>query len=154
MNEECEVKIHHGRNIKFFRRAKEINQDVFAEMIGVNQSIIARIEKQKTIEDVMLAKCANVLGISVEMIKEFDLDEMMNSFTYNIDKIENSNAIFSISKDSSSSTPTNYYYPIEKIMELNKQNADLYERMLQAEKEKVSFLKKLLAEKNRTEKLL
>jgi len=112
----------------------------------------------------MLAKCAEVLGIPVETLKEFDLEKMMSSFTCNIDKIENTNgAIFSILKDGSNSNPTNHYYPIEKIMELNQQiseqnqkNADLYERMLQSEKEKitfleekVAFLEKMLAEKNK-----
>jgi len=147
MNEEAEVKIHQGRNIRFFRNAKEMKQEVFAERMGVNQSVVTRLEQKSIIEEPMLAKCAEILGISVEMIKEFDPEKMFDNFTYNIDKIENSNAIFSISRDNSSSTPTNYNYPIEKIMELNQKNADLYERMLQAEKEKVTFLEKMLVEK-------
>ena len=163
MNEESEQKVHHGRNIRFFRNAKDIKQEDFADRIGMTQPFVVKIEKQSIIDEAMLLKCANALGISVEMIKEFDPEKMFNGFTYNIDKIENSNAIFSISKDDSTLSPTNHYYPIEKIMELNKQNAeltqknaDLYERMLQSEKEKnafleekVAFLEKMLAEKSK-----
>ena len=152
MNEEDEVKVHQGRNIRFFRNAKEMKQEVFAEMIGVTQPMVVKIEKQNIIEEAMLASCAQVLGVSVEMIKEFDPEKMLNTFTYHIDKIENANGAFSISKDES--VLTNNYYPIEKIMELNQQLSelnqkisDLYERMLQAEKEKNAFLEKMLAEK-------
>jgi len=164
MNEEREVKVHQGRNIRFFRNAKDMKQEDFAERIGMTQPFVVKIEKQSIIDETMLAKCAEALGISVEMIKEFEPEKMFSGFTCNFDKIENTNgAIFSILKDGSSSTPTNHYYPIEKIMELNKQNAeltqknaDLYERMLQSEKEKnafleekVAFLEKMLAEKSK-----
>jgi len=76
---------------------------------------------------------------------------MFNGFTYNIDKIENTNGAIFSSRESSSTTN---HYPIEKIMELNQQiseqnqkNADLYERLLLAEKEKIALLEKMLAEK-------
>ena len=156
MNEESEVKVHQRRNIRFFRNAKDIKQEDFADRIGMTQPFVEKIEKQSIIEEALLAKCANALGISVEMIKEFEPEKILNKFTYNIDKIENSNAIFSISKDDSTLSPTNHYYPIEKLMELNKQNAELtqknaelYERLLLAEKEKVAFLEKMLAEKGK-----
>ena len=154
MNEDSEVKVHQGRNIRFFRNAKDMKQEDFADRIGMTQSFVVKIEKQNIIDEVKLAKCANALGISVEMIKEFDPEKMFSSFTYNIDKIENANGAFSISKDDSSLT--NNYYPIEKLMELNQKISDLYERMLQSEKEKVAverekvtFLEKMLAEKNK-----
>ena len=147
MNEESEVKVHQGRNIRFFRNAKDMKQEDFAERIGMTQPFVVKIEKQSIIDELMLAKCANALGISVEMIKEFDPEKMFDNFTYNIDKIENSNGSFSFfSKEGS---PVNYYCPIEKIMELNQKISDLYERMLQSEKEKVAFLEKMLAEKNK-----
>ena len=156
MNEEGEVKIHQGRNIRFFRNAKEMKQEDFAERMGIQQPVVTRLEKQSVIDEPILLKCAQVLGISVEMIKEFDLDKMFNGFTCNIDKIENTNGAISISNDGK--TPTTYNYPIEQLMILNQKNADLYERMLQSEKEKVgfleeknAFLEKMLAEKNKAE---
>ena len=156
MNEESEAKVHQGRNIRFFRNAKEMKQEVFAEMIGVTQPVVVKIEKQSIVEEAMLAKCANVLGISVEMIKEFNPEKMFDSFTYNIDKIENTNGTFSIFSKEGSPTNNTNNYPIEKLMELNQKNAELYERLLQAEKEKNAFekeknafLEKMLAEKNK-----
>ena len=146
MNEEGEVKVHQGRNIRFFRNAKDIKQEIFAEMIGVTQPMVVKIEKQSIVEEAMLAKCANVLGISVETIKEFNPEKMFDGFTCNIDKIENTNSAFSFSAEGS---PTNNYYPIEKIMELNQKNAELYERLLLAEKEKNAFLEKMIAEINK-----
>ena len=155
MNEESEVKVHQGRNIRLFRNAKDMKQEIFAEMMGVNQSVVARLEQQCIIEDATLEKCANILGVSVEMIKEFDREKMFNGFTCNIDKIENANGAIFSSRESSTTTNN---YPIEKMMELNQQiselnqkNAELYERMLQAEKEKNAFLEKMLAEKGKAE---
>ena len=145
MNEDSEVKIHQGRNIRFFRNARDIKQEDFADRIGVTQPVVVKIEKQSAIEERTLLKCAEVLGISVEMIKEFDPEKMLDGFTCNIEKIENANGAIFSSRESSTTTNN---YPIEKIMELNQKNADLYERLLQAEKEKVYFLEKMLAPKN------
>ena len=148
MNEEREVKVHQGRNIRFFRNAKDMKQEDFAERIGMTQPFVVKIEKQSIIDETMLAKCADALGISVEMIKEFEPEKMFNGFTCNIDKIQNNTGAISISKEGSPPTNNTNNYPIEKIMELNQKNAELYERLLQAEKEKVAFLEKMLAEKN------
>ena len=68
MNEESEVKIHQGRNIRFFRTVKDIKQEDFADRIGLSQPMIVKIEKQSMIDESLLEKCANVLGIPVEMI--------------------------------------------------------------------------------------
>lgn len=38
-------------------------------------------------------------------------------------------------------------HPVEKLLELSKENASLYERMMANEKEKVALLEKLLGEK-------
>ena len=134
MDEDSELKVHQGRNIRFFNNVWNMKQEYFAEQIGVKQPVVTKIEKQKIIEEAMLLKCAEVLGISVDMFKEFNSEKMLDSYTYHIDKIPNTNGAISISKDGS--TPTNYYYPIEKLIELHHKNMELYERLLQAEKEK------------------
>jgi len=137
-----EVTIHQGRNVRFFRNAKNMKQEDFAERIGVKQPVVTKIERQSVIDERTLLKCAEVLGVSVDTIKEFEPEKMFDSFTYHIDKIQNSHgANFSL-KDG---TNTNHNYPIEKIMELNLKNAELYERLLQAEREKNAFLEQILA---------
>ena len=139
------AKIHQGRNVRFFRNAKNMKQEDFAERIGVRQPVVTKIERQRIIDEQMLLKCAEVLDIPVETIKEFEPEQMFDSFTYHIDKVQNTNGAISISRDGT--TPTNHNYPLEKIMELNQKNAELYERLLQAEKEKIAFLEKMLAER-------
>jgi len=49
MNEEREVKVHQGRNIRFFRNAKDIKQEIFAEMIGVSQPVVVKKLKNETL---------------------------------------------------------------------------------------------------------
>jgi len=151
MNADSEVKVHQGRNVRFFRNARNMKQEDFADRIGVKQPAVTRIERQSVIEAPMLLKCAEVLGISVDMLKEFEPEKMFDSFTYNIDKVENSNGWMFSQKDS---TNTNHNYPLEKLMELNNKNAELYERLLQAEKEKNELLEKLMDAKMATEQKL
>ena len=143
MNDE---KIHQGCNVRFFRNARNMKQEDFAERIGVKQPAVTRIEKQCIIEEPMLLKCAEVLGISVDILKEFEPNKMFENenYTYHIDKVQNSNGTILISKDG---TNRNHNYPIEKLMELNKKNTELYERLILVEKEKNAMLEKMLNEK-------
>ena len=145
MNENSKEKIHQGRNIRFFRNARNMKQEDFAERLGVSQPIVTRIEKQDVVETSMLLKCADILGVSADTLKEFDTDTMFNNFNYHFDKIENTNGALTISKDGS--PPTNFNYPIEKLMELHRESIELYERLLQTEKEKNALLERMLAEK-------
>jgi len=145
-----ETKIHHGNNVRFFRNVRNMKQEDFAERLGIKQPAVTKIERQSVIDPHTLVKCADVLGISVELLRDFEPSRVLDfdCFTYNnIDKLENSNGTILISKDSSS-TNTNNNYPIEKLMELNYKNAELYERLIRAEKEKNEILEKVLNEKN------
>ena len=142
MDKENEVKIHQGRNIRFFRNARNLKQEDFAERIGIKQPVMTKIEKQSIIEESMLLKCAEVLGISVDMLKEFNPEKMFDSYTYHIDKIQNSNGGGFSLRDCTNANTNNY--PIEKLMELHHKNTELYERLLQAEKEKNALLEKML----------
>ena len=138
-------KIHQGQNVKIFRNMRNMKQEEFAKQIGVKQSVVTKLERQSIIEETMLSKCAEVLGIPVDVLKEFELEKMLDSFIYNIDKIQDSNGWMFSSKDGTANT--NHYYPIEKIMELQHKNTELYERLLQAEKEKIALLEKMLVGK-------
>jgi len=141
MNENKE-NIHQGRNIRFFRNAKQMKQEDFAERIGVTQPVVTKIERQNIVEASMLLKCAEVLGVSVETLEKFDPETMFDSFINHINKVQNTNCAISISKEGS--TPTQNYYPIEKLIELHNENVKLYERLLQAEKEKSALFEKMV----------
>ena len=142
-----ETKRHQGSNVRFFRNARNMKQEDFAERLGIKQPAVTKIEQQSVIDPHTLTKCADVLGISVEMLKDFEPNKVFECecLTYNsIDKVENANGTILISKDSSN---TNNHYSIEKLMELNNKNAELYERLLKAEREKSALLEKMLNEK-------
>jgi len=144
---ESKVKVHQGRNVRFFRNAKDMKQEVFAEKIGATQPTVTKIERQSIIEETMLLKCSNALGISVDILKEFEPEKMIDNYLVDhFDKSQSTNNVFSISEDSSSFI--NYHYFIEKLMEMNQKNTELYERLLQSEKEKVVFFEKMFAEKH------
>lgn len=78
-----------------------------------------------------MEKIAKTLGVPKEAIKNFSEDAAVNivanTFTSN---------------DTSISQQYNFN-PIEKIVELYNEKIELYERMLQTEKEKNELLKKL-----------
>ncbi len=65
---------HQGENIRFFRTAKNIKQDDFANQLGLAQSSVTKLERRKVIDDNVLLKSANILGVSIEVLKELDLD--------------------------------------------------------------------------------
>ena len=146
MSADKDVKIHQGENVRFFRNVRKMKQEDSAERIGVKQPAVAKIERQSAIEANMLTKCAEVLGISADLLKEFEPEKMFDSYTYNIDKIQNSDGSNLLFSKDAANTNTNHNYPLEKLMELNQKNADLYERLLQAEKEKTALLEKILSE--------
>lgn len=89
----------------------------------------------------MLAKVANILGVSPEAIRNFSDEAIFN----------NINTFHDNSSLNDYSSLFNYqctFNPIDKILELVEENKKLYsekvdllERLLQAEKEKVELLK-------------
>jgi transcriptional regulator with XRE-family HTH domain len=98
--------------------------------LGISQQAISRIEQSESIEDEILEKIAKVLGVPSEAIKNFS-DE---AAIYNIQN----------NYEGSSSNYSGLHHcnfnPLDKIIELVEENKRLYERLLQAEKEKNELL--------------
>jgi len=116
-------KVHIGRKISRIREIRGIKQDFLAIELGVSQQTISKIEQSEEVEDAMLEKIADVLGVSAEAIKNFS-EEVL------IFHIQNMH-------DNASAYQYNYqchYNPLDKVVEL-------YERLLQSEREKVELLK-------------
>jgi transcriptional regulator with XRE-family HTH domain len=129
-------KIHHGRNIKRFREMFGIKQEAFATELGEdwNQKKVSLLEQKETIEDDLLQQVAKVLKVPVEAIKSFDEASAINviSSTFHDNaSVFNTNCTLNIN-------------PIEKWLETLEENKKLYERLLQAEKEKNELLQKML----------
>ncbi|WP_119789369.1 helix-turn-helix domain-containing protein [Flavobacterium anhuiense] len=125
---------HIGRNISRIRELRGMKQEALAISIGVSQQSISNIEGSETIDDERLNKIAEVLGVSAETIKNFSDEGVFNYFnTFNEPNFANSNGAFGQNNTCS-------FNPLDKVVEL-------YERLVQAEKEKVEYLEKLLKDK-------
>lgn len=119
---------HIGRNISRIRELKDMKQEALAQALGTNQQAISAIENSETIDEQKLIEVAKALGVSVEAIKNFSDEGVINYFNSFHDNIVTTGSIFA----------TNCTFsPLDKVVEL-------YERLVQAEKDKVEYLEKLL----------
>lgn len=130
--------IHQGRNVKRFREMLGIKQEGLAQELGEdwNQRKVSLLEQKEVIEPELLDQIAKVLKVPVEAIKSFDEEAAIHNIQNNYDS-----AVVNAG-------PTiNYkcnFNPLDKWAEEIAENRKLYERLLQAEKEKMELLQKLL----------
>lgn len=99
-----------------------------------NQRKISLLEQKELIEPELLEQVAKALKVPVEAIKNFDEDKAVN-------------IIANTFQDESSAYVHNYkctFNPLDKWAEEITENRKLYERLLQAEKEKIELLQQLL----------
>ncbi|OXG05311.1 DNA-binding XRE family transcriptional regulator [Flavobacterium araucananum] len=127
---------HIGRKISRIRELKDMKQEALAQALGTNQQAISIMENSETIEEEKLIEVAKALGVSLEAIKNFSEEGVFNYFnTFN---------------DSGNNTFANnvcHFNPLDKLIESHEQQIKLYERLVQAEKDKVEYLEKLLKAK-------
>lgn len=121
---------HVGRNLQRIRVYLGIKQEALAADLGISQQEVSKIENQEEIDDDLLTKIAGALGVSPEVIKDFDLERTI----YNINNIRENTFGQGPTSIGSAST-SQQFNPIDKIVEL-------YERLLQSEREKIELLKK------------
>jgi transcriptional regulator with XRE-family HTH domain len=119
---------HIGRNIGRIRELRGMKQEALAISIGVSQQYVSSLEGSETVDDEKLEKIAEVLGVSIEAIKNFSDEAVLNIIgnTYHDNGIVNAGVNHSCT-----------FNPLDKVVEL-------YERLVQAEKDKVEYLEKLL----------
>lgn len=118
---------HIGRNISRIRELRGMKQEALAFAIGVTQQTVSNIEGSETIEEEKLDAIAEVLGVSAEAIKNYSDEAVFNIIGNTVNNHDNA-ALFQYH-------PT--FNPIDKLMEL-------YERLVQSEKDKNEYLEKLL----------
>jgi transcriptional regulator with XRE-family HTH domain len=121
---------HIGRKISRIRELRDMKQEALAQALGTNQQAISVMENSEMIDEEKLMEVAKALGVTPEAIKNFSEDAAINYFNNYYD---NKGHILN-----SCSHLT--FNPLEKVVEL-------YERLVQAEKDKVEYLEKLLKEK-------
>jgi transcriptional regulator with XRE-family HTH domain len=123
---------HIGRNISRIRELRGMKQEALAFAIGISQQSVSNIEASETVDEEKLQAIAEALGVSAEAIKNYSDETVLNV-------INNTFA----SHDSSTINAINIqpnFNPLDKLVEL-------YERLVQAEKDKVTYLEKLLKDK-------
>ncbi|MNQ43665.1 helix-turn-helix protein [compost metagenome] len=121
---------HIGRNISRIRELKGMKQEALANAIGVSQQSVSNIEGSETVDEEKLQAIAEVLGVTAEAIKNFSEEAVLNIIgnTYNDSSVVNGNAY------------NCNFNPLDKVVEL-------YERLVQAEKDKVEYLERLFKDK-------
>lgn len=124
---ESTAKPHIGRKITRIRELRGIKQEALAQELGVSQQTVSRIESSEVVEKEMLAKVAEVLGVKSEAIENFSEEAVINYFNTFSDN--------SINQGSIGSYNTCNFNPLDKVIEL-------YERLLQSERDKLNLLKK------------
>ena len=126
----AEPTLHIGRKISKIRELKGMKQETLASELGISQQAVSKIEQSADVDGEALEKIAKILGLSSEAIKAFTEEAIFNiiSNTFHNTSSDNSTLIAS----SLNYQPT--FNTVEKIVEL-------YERLLQAEKEKNELLK-------------
>lgn len=131
-------KIHEGRNVKRFREMLGIKQDALAFELGEdwNQQKISLLEQKETVDAALLQQISAALKIPAEAIQSFDEEQAVNVIanTFHEKAFENAFA----------NNCTFNFNPLDKLIEALEENKKLYERLLQAEREKVALLEKLL----------
>lgn len=128
---EKENQRHVGRNLQRIRVYLGMKQEALAADLGVNQQVISKIEKQEEIEEGFLKRIAEVLGVSEEVIKDFDVEKTI--FNINHHNYKDAN----ISEGATTYAIVQQINPLEKIVEL-------YERLLKSEQDKIEILKKYM----------
>ncbi|MCV2485773.1 helix-turn-helix transcriptional regulator [Flavobacterium sp. SH_e] len=120
---------HIGRNISRIRELRGMKQEALAIAIGMSQQTISNIEGSETVDDEKLNVIAEALGVSADAIKNYSDEVVLN----NIQNNHEGSVIHSGPTVNHNCT----FNPLDKIVEL-------YERLVQAEKDKVEYLEKLM----------
>ncbi len=128
---------HLGYNVKRLREILGVKQEDLAERLHLTQQSVSKLENKEDLDNETLEKIANAMNIPAEAIKNFT-DEgtvhiISNTFSGPSSALYNNSTINN---------------PVERIIELYDEKMELYERMLQSEKEKVALLEELLRDKS------
>lgn len=134
MTQTANHKIHQGRNIKRFREMLGIKQDALAADLGDdwNQQKVSLLEQKELIDAPLLARVSQALNIPVAAIQNFDEEQAVSVICNTFNTHDNSNGV--------NVNPTFNFNPLDKMVEL-------YERMIQQQKEMIDRLEQLIREK-------
>jgi transcriptional regulator with XRE-family HTH domain len=108
-----------GRKIERIRELRGMKQETLATELGISQQAVSKMEQSEEIDEEKLIKVAEILGVPVETIKNFNEESAIYNIQNNYDNAANN---------------VNYQNnPIEKVTEL-------YERLLKEANQKIAAL--------------
>jgi transcriptional regulator with XRE-family HTH domain len=113
-----------------------MKQEALAQALGTSQQTISAIENSETIDDTKLEEVAKALGVTPEGIKNYSDESILSIINNTFNSNDNStlNAV--------NVQPT--FNPLDKVVDLYQEKEKLYERLIQAEKDKVEYLEKIV----------
>lgn len=130
-NRTCQT----GYNISRIRELRGMKQEALAIELGVSQQTVSNIEKSAVIEADLLVQIAEILGVTAEAIENFDEDRVLDMINKTFTGQD------TLSLNTISIHPT--FNSFDKLVEAYEENKKLYERLIEAEKEKIAYLERL-----------
>ncbi len=116
---------HIGQNIRRLREFRGLKQDVLALELGISQQSVSKLEQSESVTEETLIKIAGALPVSVNAILQFSEKTFLEYCHHSTD------------------TPKEISPPEPSTNALHKV-FELYERLLQAEREKLEYMERLL----------
>lgn len=116
-----------GKKIERVRKLRGLTQEDVGQSLGISKQAFSKLEQSEEIEEERLQQIAEVLGVTLEGLKHFNDESILNN-TNNFHHAVNNSSV-----NNGYECTTIINNPIEKIIEL-------YESLLKSEREKVEIL--------------
>ncbi|GEM_PF-4560233 len=102
-------KVHHGRNVRHWRKERDLTQRELGEMIDKSQQYITDLEKKEEIPVETMQQLADALEVPIEAIKDFVKEQPTNYFTNKVEINVNDTGQQTF-ENSDGNFPTSYNY--------------------------------------------
>lgn len=132
--ETTKSNVNHGLNIKIARAVKGIKQEILAEQMQITQPTISKHENSPVLDNDLLEKYAETLGISVDFLKTWE-EKAQTVVFESITNNDNAGAHANMGYAETRGDRATYQNPLDKVSEL-------YERLLKEKDEKYSTLER------------
>ncbi|WP_106829566.1 helix-turn-helix domain-containing protein [Parabacteroides pacaensis] len=132
--------VHHGHNIQRIRRVKGLTQKQLGDLVHMCQQQVSYYEKEEVIEDIIIKKFAESLGVSEDFIKEMEEETPLTVYIENntiSDISDNKGNVVGIVGGENTNNTTNQndqalYTALEQMQKLYEKGMELYESSLQS----------------------
>lgn len=120
--------MHVGRKITKLRELKGIKQEDLAKLMKISQQAVSKLENKSEIDDETLKKIAESLGYTLEGIKEFNPDALIQSINQHCGNVNVAETL--------------HINPLDKIIELYDKMLKEKDEIIATQKMEIESLKK------------